>query len=1223
MKRIFILSFALIMFAVGKSFAVPLSGTYLVPGPGYGSLKDIIDSLNAFGVSGPVTVRLTANQTAPSGGYVVGSAILNPTLSAANTLTFVGWTAPAIASKTITAQTGSGNQDAIFTIRGANYVTVNSFDLVDPATNTTATTMMERGFAVVKFNKDTGTKKASFLNCNITLNNTNTTAASGVAPLGSVGIFIGNCTFLSTTQLGLAFSEDGTNDGTFVSNCTIKNVNHGIYMQGIPVIADGTSYNDKNCTFVGNTIENFTHHGIYISYSNGDLVNGNKINNTASGGTAPTANSLFGIRYSNDKPFTLQTNANWDCTNNKINLSINTSGTYTATGIYTQINGTGSTFIENDTVEITSIGISAEVNGIFSQNRLGSQRIASNVIRNFTTQTTNIQPVRGMFVGGFNVTTGLGISTSTGPFDVYPTTPTVVSNTISDFNVCSGGASSLFYCYAINEENIAPNITTNYTNNRISNINIIGNSAGFVGIGGVYTRPTGDKKTTNISGTIANNISMLGATNTTAVLFFRNLGPVYSSTTLPNNHTVNYTKNKVSNIKSVLGYATVYAIDFGLSASILNDTVININSDSVQAFGALCGIQTNATKSISIKGCHFNGITNKSNGTSAFAAAIQIQPGSATGGITNSVNIAENLIQNVSSTDLLGSAFAINSTGGNAATFSITNNIISDIVAAQNPTSFNSCVGINLLNSGTNNVFYNTVKMVSSATTATGYGATALRYNPAGTNLIQNNILHVNVLAGTNNNVSAIRGGSGSPSAPPSLTGFTASSNIYYTPTGSNNFLYVDGTTNTSLANGYHTSGLTANSTRNIVNDTFFNSECDRSSYHNFMKTSGTIVRESKTFTENNLPGTSGVFAPSGLSFAESGATDVAVSVDLKLDPRPFGSSDIGALEFSGTVRPQMLITITSSTGYDTACTFNLPTLTATIPSFFNRVSYQWYRDTNKIVGATTRTFMVTPLSGNYIIKVYDSATGCEYPSAPYRMTIVPPPPAQITYYDSLTFCETSAIVLQANKGYNYTYRWMRNSTFMPGETDDHLVVDKSGDYMLEVNTPLGCPSYSLPIRVKVYPLPKPTIVYGGPGKLSTQKYFTYQWYKNNVKIDSFSISRDYYTLYTGDGAYSVEVTDSNGCTAKSDVYLFAASIDENAVSSSIKIYPNPVVNELNINSPIEVNAKLSDVTGRVVLEQAKATKLETSALSEGMYLLTLTDKEGKLIKVVKINKTR
>ena len=114
--------------------------------------------------------------------------------------------------------------------------------------------------------------------------------------------------------------------------------------------------------------------------------------------------------------------------------------------------------------------------------------------------------------------------------------------------------------------------------------------------------------------------------------------------------------------------------------------------------------------------------------------------------------------------------------------------------------------------------------------------------------------------------------------------------------------------------------------------------------------------------------------------------------------------------------------------------------------------------------------------------------------------------------------------------------------------------------------------------------------MYGGPGKLSTQKYFLYQWYKNNVKVDSFATNRDFYTLFEGDGAYTVEVTDSNGCTSKSDVYLFAAGIEETEVMN-IKVYPNPTTEVLHISSPIMVSASLMDVTGRVLQMQAASNR--------------------------------
>lgn len=1182
MKKIFT-SALLLMSMIGyESIAAPLSGPYTIPSPTYPNLAAIIADLNSEGIAGPVTINVNTDQNAPSGGYVLGSVVLNATTSATSSITItgnglMGWS-------TVTAPVGSGNNDAIFSIQGTDFVTINKLHLIELSANTTSTSMMEKGYAVTKLNNNDGCKTISITNCKITLNKSNTTAAAGVSPYGASGIYIGNCTPFSNAPLGLPTAYEGAHESIFINKDTITNVNQGVYAYGTGMAIDGVAFNDKTILVHENVIENFTHYGVYIVFSDNDEVLKNRINNIASGGTAPTTNAIFGILYNGA---TIATNNNWTCDQNVIDLTIGGSG-QAATGIYSQIIGTGTTTITNDSVKLTASGTSGQLIGIWGRNVNGTTTVDKNYVHGFSVPAGNNLIVTGIWCGQNS-------SAPTG----YPTTNKITNNVISNFTI--GGASSIFACFDMNVGNTSPSV---FTGNTVTNFALSGTATSFKGYQ-FRNSVTSGTVTLTASGNIFRNISAAGTTIPMTIL-----DPT-------GNNTVNgdLSNNRFENITAGTGFLTGVQLDGAKSMIMNSDTFINLSGEAdVIAYKA--GYAGPAVQTLSFNRNFIDQLS--STGTSSFVEGLKITTG--TSNFTTSCSFIHGVIKRLSATGTSAIANGI-FTVGSTTSYNFSNNMLSDISSPNNTSSYSSSFGFNLTNSGSTNVFYNTVNLVSGS--ATGFGATGLLFNPGATNTIQNNIFRVNVTAGSANNVSAIRSLSGAASAPPSLIGFTASSNIYYSPTGANNYLYVEGTTNASLVNGYNIAGLTQNTAKNIVNDLFFNSECEKSSYHNFMKTSGTLVREKKTFTENNLSGTAGEYAPTGMSYAESAATDVSVSVDFKLDPRPFGSSDIGALEFAGTTRPQMVITIASSTGYDTACTFNLPTLTASVPAFFNRVSYQWYRDTNKISGATSRSLLVTPLSGFYIVKVYDSVTGCEYPSEPYLMTIVPPPPAIITYYDSLSFCETSAIVLQANKGYNYIYRWMRNTTFMPGESNDHIVVDKSGDYMLEVNTPLGCPSYSLPIRVKVYPLPKPTIVYAGPGKLTTQKYFTYQWYKNNVKIDSFAISRDYYTLYIGDGAYSVEVTDSNGCTAKSDVYLFAAGIDENAVSGSIKIYPNPVVNELHINSPIVVNAKLTDVTGRVVLQQQNATKLETSTLAEGMYLLTLTDKEGNLIKVSKINKTR
>lgn len=1216
MKKILtIVTLSMGLIAVKPLQAQPLSGTINLPKitpPTLLTLGAAINHLNNYGISGPLVINCSSNETAPSGGFSLGcSSTLRNTMSAVNTITIDG------KGKTFTAPTGTGNMDAIFSLQGMIYVTLKNFNFVESSTNTTSTTMMERGISIVKCSKDTGSKKLNILNSTITLNNTNTNGASVIAPAGVTGVFVGNCTSTSNSALSLAASEEGTNDGIYIANCKITNVNHGVYIAGIQTIGDGTSFNDKNMTLNADTIENFTHHGVYLSYSNGDLVNGCRIINTGSSGTAPTNNSIFGIRY-NNSPYTFVTNSGWDCTNNTIKLTTNTSGGYHATGIFTQINGSSATYIQNDTVELTSSGTSAQLIGIMSQNSDGSQVISKNNLRNFTTQTTNTQPVIGVYAGGYNDFSGLGVTNING----YPKTNTISDNIFKDWSICGGTTSTLLTSQigVCLEDNLTTG-TTIFTGNTIRNIVINNNSVRFGILMGTWRYGPFTSSPVSSTVTVSNNtvdyVGVSAPNNTTPIYGFELRGAY------PACRTVNYSGNKIDSMRSGSDILTIYSHLEKKLETIDKDTVTNLFSDNSYVIGSFAGYYTNLypTNDITIMNTKISGLYGISVAQGVFSSAVQLQHPSL--GQTSSLTIKKSLIEKIYNSSTAGLAFGINTpSGGNTCTYNISNTIISDVLDSNNKTNYCSSFGVNLNNAGTNNIYFNTVKLKTAASAGSGFGATGLYYNTGATNKIQNNILHVNVVADTAlNNVAAIRSNTGAAKTAVSKINFEASSNIYYCPTGYKNFLYVDGTTNSTLVNGYHISGLIADSVKNIVNDTFFNSPCDRSSYHKFMA-KGASGREVNTYSENNLSGSP--LSPSGASFAESHATDGPISEDFIGDPRPYGSSDIGALEFKGSLPPQMIITVTSSTGFDTACTYNLPTLIGSIPSYFTKVSYQWYRDTTKLIGRTTRTLMVSPVSGMYVLKVYDSVTGCEYASDPFPITIVPPPPAKISYYDSLIFCETSAIVLQANKGYNYIYQWSRNGVDLPGETNDHIVADKSGDYRVRINTPLGCPTTSGYVRIKVYPLPTPTVIYGGPGKLSTQKYFTYQWYKNNVKIDSFANARDFYTLFSGDGAYSVEVTDSNGCTAKSDVFLYTSGIStQSTQAATIRIYPNPVQDILNIESPIAVNISLSDVSGRVVLQAQNAQTINLDKLQAGMYLLSIADAEGKLIKMEKITKLK
>src|SRR6187401_3193761 len=76
------LCLCLAMMCVGGIARAQLTGTKTIPSTNYPTLKVAIDSLNQYGVgAGGVIINFTAatNETAPVGGYRLGSATLNAT----------------------------------------------------------------------------------------------------------------------------------------------------------------------------------------------------------------------------------------------------------------------------------------------------------------------------------------------------------------------------------------------------------------------------------------------------------------------------------------------------------------------------------------------------------------------------------------------------------------------------------------------------------------------------------------------------------------------------------------------------------------------------------------------------------------------------------------------------------------------------------------------------------------------------------------------------------------------------------------------------------------------------------------------------------------------------------------------------------------------------------------------------------------------------------------
>ena len=213
--------------------AAQVSGVKNIPGD-YPSIAAAITDLNTVGVGvGGATIRVAAGHTETAANLTL-SFTVNPS-SEARPLAFVKNGVGA--NPLVTADVGtSTTTDGIIKLAGADYVTFDGINLQENAANTTATTQMEWGYALVKASATNGCQNVTIKNCTVTLSNANT---------ASVGIYSANHTATVTTGLTVT-SFAGTNSyNQFLSN-TIQNAYTGYVISGFSAGAPYDLFDQKN-----------------------------------------------------------------------------------------------------------------------------------------------------------------------------------------------------------------------------------------------------------------------------------------------------------------------------------------------------------------------------------------------------------------------------------------------------------------------------------------------------------------------------------------------------------------------------------------------------------------------------------------------------------------------------------------------------------------------------------------------------------------------------------------------------------------------------------------------------------------------------------------------------------------------------------------------------------------------------------------------------------------
>jgi hypothetical protein len=65
-----------------------------------------------------------------------------------------------------------------------------------------------------------------------------------------------------------------------------------------------------------------------------------------------------------------------------------------------------------------------------------------------------------------------------------------------------------------------------------------------------------------------------------------------------------------------------------------------------------------------------------------------------------------------------------------------------------------------------------------------------------------------------------------------------------------------------------------------------------------------------------------------------------------------------------------------------------------------------------------------------------------------------------------------------------------------------------------------------------------------------------------------------------------------------------------------VSVYPNPANSTVHVAAPIPVNAVITTADGKVVIRADRATIIDVSDLTPGLYLISVYDQTNTLLKM-------
>ncbi len=232
-------------------------------------------------------------------------------------------------------------------------------------------------------------------------------------------------------------------------------------------------------------------------------------------------------------------------------------------------------------------------------------------------------------------------------------------------------------------------------------------------------------------------------------------------------------------------------------------------------------------------------------------------------------------------------------------------------------------------------------------------------------------------------------------------------------------------------------------------------------------------------------------------------------------------------------------VTVTSN-GPTTFCPGGSVILTATTVPAPPGYTYKWLNGTT-VVG-TSSTFAVSSGGSFRVVVTKTLPAGCFDTSSVVAVTLFQAPSNIIAPAGPTTFCEGASVVLNTAIVAGINYQWLWDGINITGATSSSYTATTTGSYTVTVSN-AACSSTTAPVAVTANPLPTATVSASGPTTFCSNESltlnagsgvgYTYQWQRAGINVNGAGATAASYTTVVS-GAYSVLVTDANGCSASS-----------------------------------------------------------------------------------------